>query len=485
LDGPRGQRHLIVLVRPTAPVAGVPGAPREASSLALPLHPSITNILKSYNASIRPLFPAGVPVSTFRRTQAAPAGAPVSPSIYNRVVAQDSRLDEIAKVLREVPTVDAAYVKPAPEPAINRMTPAAAAPSMLAPTPDFSPRQDYLTAAPTGIDAHYAWTIAGGKGDGVTIIDVEGEWRLSHEDLQVKNNLGVLSGVPPGDPDWRNHGTAVIGTCIGANNGFGVTGICPNATLGMVSIFGADDRTSSEAIREAADKLKPGDILLVELHYPGPKHGYAVRTDQDGYIAVEWWPDEFDAIQYAVGRGVIVVEAAGNGAQNLDDALYETRDPGFPVTWKNPFRRSNRDSGAILVGAGAPPQGTHSRTLYGPDRSRLDFSNYGSAVDVQGWGREVTTCGYGDLQGGSNEDRWYTDEFAGTSSASPIVVGALACLQGIRRARGASLLTPASARALLHATGSPQQPGPSAPLSQRIGNRPDLKALVAALDAVA
>jgi hypothetical protein len=253
----------------------------------------------------------------------------------------------------------------------------------------------------------------------------------------------------------------------------------------MISIFGSDDRTSSAAIREAADKLGPGDILLIELHYPGPLHGYAERDDQDGYIAVEWWPDEFDAIQYAVGRGVIVVEAAGNGAQDLDDALYQQRDPGFPTGWTNPFRRTNRDSGAILVGAGAPPPGTHGLNLYGPDRSRLDFSNYGSSVDVQGWGREVTTTGYGDLQGGSSEDRWYTDEFAGTSSASPIVVGALACLQGVCRAAGAAALTPASARRLLRSTGSPQQPGPGAPVTQRIGNRPDLKALVAAMGDIA
>lgn len=398
------------------------------------------------------------------------------------MVAKDGYLNDIATALREVPVVEAAYIKPAPEPAVNRMRPTAAAPAMG--SPSFSSRQDYLANAPAGIDAQYAWTQAGGRGAGVTIIDVEGEWRTSHEDLCMNNN-GVLSGVVPGDLGWRNHGTAVVGTCIGANNGLGITGICADAKLGMISIFGDDDRTSSAAIREAADRLSAGDILLIELHYPGPKHGYTQRTDQDGYIAVEWWPDEFDAIRYAVGRGVIVVEAAGNGAQDLDDPLYETRDPGFPQGWKNPFRRSNCDSGAILVGAGAPPPGTHGRTLYGPDRSRLDFSNFGGSVDAQGWGREVATCGYGDLQGGGNEDRWYTDEFAGTSSASPIIVGTLACLQGIRRARGEPLLTPASARALLHATGSPQQAGPTAPVSQRIGSRPDLKALIAALATVA
>ena len=181
---------------------------------------------------------------------------------------------------------------------------------------------------------------------------------------------------------------------------------------------------------------------------------------------------------------MIVVEAAGNGAQDLDDKLYDTPDPGFQANWQNPFRRGKRDSGAVLVGAGAPPLGTHNRSLYGPDRSRLDFSNYGSALDAQGWGREVTTLGYGDLHAG-NEDRWYTDEFSGTSSASPIIVGALACLQGIRRAQGQAPLTPAQARDLLRKTGSPQQAGPNAPVTERIGNRPDLKALVAALGTIA
>jgi subtilisin family serine protease len=431
------------------------------------------------------MFPATgatVRTRTARRT-AVPPGPPAAPSMYCRVVGEETQFDDIAKALRDVPAVEAAYIKPAAEPPINRMTASGARPPRAG-TPDFTSRQDYLAAAPGGIDAHHAWTLAGGRGKGITIIDVEGEWRTSHEDLKVNNN-GILGGTVPGDIDWRNHGTAVVGTCIGANNGLGITGICSDAKLGMVSIFGDEERTSSMAIREAADKLKAGDIVLVELHLAGPKNNYQERADQDGYIAVEWWPDDFDAIQYAVGRGVIVVEAAGNGAVDLDDNLYETPDPGFPASWKNPFRRANRDSGAILIGAGAPPQGTHNRTLYGPDRSRLDFSNYGSAVDAQGWGREVTTLGYGDLQSATNEDRWYTDEFAGTSSASPIVVGALACLQGIRLARGEKPLTPAQARDALRATGSPQQTGPNAPLAQRIGNRPDLKALIARLDAIA
>jgi hypothetical protein len=59
------------------------------------------------------------------------------------------------------------------------------------------------------------------------------------------------------------------------------------------------------------------------------------------------------------------------------------------------------------------------------------------------------------------------------------VTGVLACLQGIARARGRNL-DPATARGLLRETGSPQMAaGSFAPVSQRIGNRPDLAELIA------
>ena len=56
--------------------------------------------------------------------------------------------------------------------------------------------------------------------------------------------------------------------------------------------------------------LGPGDIILIELHYPGPRFNFEDRDDQRGYIAIEWFPDNFDAIRYAVSRGVIVVEGS-------------------------------------------------------------------------------------------------------------------------------------------------------------------------------
>lgn len=460
--------ELIVVANPSAGVRAGPEGITAAAADA----PGLARILPA-GARLRSLFGVSEERLLNEVTTAEAKGFALPDlSIYYRVEGAKGDLQALANRLAGHEAVVAAYVKPPAEPAarLNDMAPAPAdAPPV---TPDFTVRQGYLDAAPGGIDARWAWTQPGGRGAGIRIIDVEGAWRFSHEDL-VQNQGGVIGGTMSSDLGWENHGTAVVGEFGGDPNSIGITGICPDANVRAISIFGGPG--SAGAIRQAANALSGGDIILIELHRPGPRYSFAGRGDQLGYIAVEWWEDDFAAILYATSRGVVVVEAAGNGAENLDDALYNTPGPGFPASWRNSFNRGLRDSGAILVGAGAPPPGTHGRD-HGPDRSRLDFSNFGSAVDAQGWGREVTTSGYGDLQGGPSRDFWYTDLFSGTSSASPIVVGAVGSLQGIKRAGGAPW-TPAQVRAWLRSNGSPQQDAPGRPATQRIGNRPNLRAL--------
>lgn len=473
-SGPlEGERELVIVAAPDAELrAGLEAvASRSGQDVS-----DLNDVLSSAGATARPLF--GLSEDRLAEEAMALEAVALGPvpdlTRFYKVEAPDSQLDTLLEQLKDVAAVEAAYIKPPAEPAVADVNTMTAAPEEAPPaTPDFVSRQGYVAAAPAGVNANWAGARPGGRGAGVRTIDIEGAWRFTHEDLR-NNQGGVVGGTQSTDIGWRNHGTAVIGEIGGDVNAFGVTGIAPDAHQTAISIFGG--MGSANAIRTAANRLQPGDIILIELHRPGPRNNFQQRDDQRGYIAIEWWEDDFAAIAFAVSRGVIVVEAAGNGAENLDDALYNTPGPGFPAGWTNPFNRANRDSGAIVVGAGAPPPGTHGRD-HGPDRSRLDFSNWGSMVDAQGWGREVTTTGYGSLQGGTNEDLWYTDTFSGTSSASPIVVGALAAVQGMLRASGRPPLTPARARACLRSTGSPQQDAPGRPRTQRIGNRPDIPAL--------
>lgn len=443
----------------------------------------LADILESRGVTLQPLF--GVSEDRLIREAALvapPAMAETQDlSVFYKIDASDEEMDELAELLRRQPVIESAYVKPPAQPPMAPDNPSEMINDMLplteeAPpvTPDYTSRQGYLDAAPAGIDARYAWTQRGGTGAGVNVIDLEWGWRFTHEDL-VQNQGGVVAGVNSSNDD---HGTAVLGEFSGDRNAFGITGICPDARVSAVSFTTLPTAT---AIRTAANRLRPGDIMLLEVHRAGPNANFKRRSDQKGYIAIEWWPDDYAAIRYATNRGIIVVEAAGNGAENLDDAVYDVNpsppNGPFPSWWSNPYRRSPLDSGAVVVGAGAPPPGTHGRN-HGPDRSRLDFSNYGALIDAQGWGREVTSSGYGDLQGGIDRNLWYTDRFSGTSSASPIVVGALGCVQGNLRARNKTLLTPSTARQKLRATGSPQQNTPGRPTTQRIGNRPNLRQLI-------
>jgi hypothetical protein len=469
-------REVVIVTEPPA----APGTAAQSAAPAAPSGPAfdMAGSARALGLAIKPLFPdASIHAPIAAAAAAQESENPELAAIereqrryYVTHVETDAQAQQVVDQLKTAPGVSKVYVKPAVE---SPLAPPGTKPTAPAAIPDYSAQQSYLDASPIGVGARsFAWTLPGGRGANVRFIDIEGGWTLDH--VELRGGGGLIGGQQFTSSDWTNHGTAVLGVVRAADNGFGVTGIAPEASFSAVS---HESLGSAGAIDLGASSLGAGDIMLLEMHRPGPRFGFQARDDQRGYIAVEWWPDDFLAIRRAVLRGVIVVEAAGNGAQDLDDPFYDTADPAFPATWKNPFRGA-ADSGAIVVGAGAPPGG-----LFGADRSRLDFSNFGSRVDCQGWGRGVVTTGYGDLYGGADDafrTVAYTATFSGTSSASPMVTGAVACLQGVARQRG-SQLDPVKARDLLRTTGSPQTIGLAGGIGQRVGNRPDLSALIAAI----
>jgi subtilisin family serine protease len=393
-----------------------------------------------------------------RATQAPPSleeavSGDFAQSGFAQMVVRDrKKRRELVKRLNRMSAVWKAVEAPSP-------VPAAIATGSSAASRNFEPCQGYLDAAPNGIGARAVWQHDGGKGRGARICDIEGAWNRDHEDLPA--TIPLLGGSEIPNLGWRNHGTAVLGEMVSRPGDTGTVGIAYNARAAVQSAVVGGVFNAAAAIRNAARNLNAGDVILIELQATGPN---------GKYVAMQFWDDIFSAIRLAVDKGISVVEAAGNGNENFDLAVF--RNTGL-----------QRDSGAIVVGAGIPPtnyfdnRGAGPGTGYteiGVPRSRIWFSNYGRILDVQAWGYHVATLGYGDAQGGE-ERKWYTLRFSGTSSASPIVTGAVACIQGRAQAKLGHPLTPAQVRQLLIDTGTPQAAGPTTPITQHIGPQPNLE----------
>ena len=340
-----------------------------------------------------------------------------------------------------------------------------AQPTPLTTPPDYVFSEGYLSPAsstPSGIDAYYAWTQPGGDGANVIVYDLEYSWNYNHADI-TKALGSQINPNPISDPfNDNNHGTSVIGELVSDNNGWGTTGICYGASLRTCGTYHGNSWDPTGAIAYAiADALAnqwPPSVILLEQQWslgPTPGNQYPYQM----YVPVEWWGSYstnpqtlnpvYAAIVNAVSNGIHVVEAGGNGDVNTDN-----------LTWYG-------DSGAIIVGAG----GAYSVGWW-PEGNleRLPYSSYGSRFNLQGWGEDVVTTGYSDLYNSEGVNYWYTNTFAGTSSASPIVAGAVAVIEGVRFARGWPPLPPAAMRSLLVTTGTPQNFGPAG----NIGPRPDL-----------
>lgn len=336
---------------------------------------------------------------------------------------------------------------------------------------DYEWQQRYLDSAgstPTGIDAEFAWTVPGGTGAGISICDIEYGWNYDHADLTKAQNSQInpeTIALPPGETD--DHGTAVIGEMISDNNGWGTTGICYDATLYTCGAYYGSPLAFNPAgaIAYAIDTLSAGDIILLELQWDYNDTG----TPHTDFIPIEWYTDTFPnaqtynavyiAIENAIANGIHVVEAGGNGGAPTPNSGYDTGG----LTWYG-------HSGAVIVGAGGAFSGG---TYPQGDLERIYWSSYGPRYDLHGWGEDVVTTGYGYLYNSVTPDTLYTNIFAGTSSASPIVAGAIACCMSYALNQGWAVdsLTPSKVRDVLWATGTAQIMGPTG----WIGPRPNLK----------
>jgi hypothetical protein len=293
-------------------------------------------------------------------------------------------------------------------------------------TPDISFLQTYKGPAP-GMGFESAWEL-GLTGEGIRLADVEFGWITKHEDLvdvQVQAEPGQTVHPSVASAGHDHHGTAVLGILSSAVNGYGCSGMVPLTDLYTYPVLTIQDwQRSLEALTAAATDMQAGDVILIEIAWTS---GAPLETDKPHWLVV----------RVATDAGIVVVAGAGNDSLNLDAPSWSDY-----ASWG--------DSGAILVGAG-------SKSLA---HDKLGFSNYGSRVNVHGWGEGVFTLGYGGFGlYGEDKKQSYTAVFNGTSSAAALVSAAVVALQHQAKRLYLSPLTAVEMRSLLVETGVPQGSG--------------------------
>ncbi len=262
------------------------------------------------------------------------------------------------------------------------------------------------------INAPEAWDITtGSENIYVGIIDTGIDY--NHEDLagnigrDLDNNIGRnITGADPNDPmDTDEHGSHVAGT-IGAvgNNSIGVTGVNWKVSLLAVQVFKPDGFCYDDDVIAGlnyllAQKNRGLNLKAVNMSIGGWRNPIANP-------AVNPYGSAIKALSDA---GVVIVIAAGNEAQDIDNPTgYRDRDGSWiDLRGKLCYPACFRFDNTITVASMAS------------DGTRSGFSNYSpNYVDLAAPGSSILSTTPGDTY----------QLFQGTSMAAPHVTGAAALI---------------------------------------------------------
>ena len=310
--------------------------------------------------------------------------------------------------------------------------------------------QEYLDAAPKGIDARWAWSEPYCDGTGIGFVDLEQGWFLDHEDLSKAPTAPIVGVNRTSMPyKYAHHGTATLGVVAADDNDKGIVGGAPNIASMLVtsSYDGSCSNHVANALVKAILFMAPGDVLLLEV--------------ERNFLPTEIDIVDFDAIRLASALGMIVIEPAGNGDEDLDD--YTDSTSGRRILYRDDSNVHYQESGAIMVAA------SDYRISTG-DHARNPDSNYGERIDCFAWGSNVVSCGHGDFDYAGGEVNEMYGYYFGTSSASAIIAAAALIVQSKYLATTTTRLTPGQMRPILANAST----GTASTGSKPIGIMPDL-----------
>lgn len=214
-------------------------------------------------------------------------------------------------------------------------------------------------------------------GKGVLVAVIDSGCQINHSDIRG-NIYGYYNAADPSRPkdvtDISGHGTHVAGIIAAEDNGRGIVGIAPDASLFIIKASNDKDGRfyTSDIIRGINKAIDVGaDVINMSFG------GYVYNEDLE------------DAVNRASNNGALCIAAAGNGSTNK--AYY-------PAAYKACISVASCDSNGKLSA----------------------FSNYGDLVDIVAPGEDIWSLylnnDYGTL--------------SGTSMAAPMVSGVAALIYG-------------------------------------------------------
>lgn len=304
------------------------------------------------------------------------------------------------------------------------------------------PQQWHLartTIGDTVVDAHAdvqtAWKTTRGKGTVIAVID--NGFDIDHEEFRPKSKIVAPRDATKDSDDPRpgnsdHHGTACAGVAC-ANGTVGASGVAPEAKLmpiRLASVLGS--QVEAEAFVWAADH--GADVISCSW---GPLDGDWSNPNDPLHHQSIGLPDSTRlAIEYAAtrgrdGKGCVVVFAAGNGNESVDNDGYASDQHVMAVAACNDTgKRSFYSDYGSAIWCSFPSNDVADASpltsgIWTTDRSGASGYNPGDPAK-------------GDAKGN------YTNSFGGTSSAAPGVAGVVALMissnPGLTRSQVADLL---------------------------------------------
>lgn len=271
------------------------------------------------------------------------------------------------------------------------------------------------------IDAASAWNITRGNRN-IVVAVIDDGFDLGHPDLNGMGKIVFAKDFVDGDalPSATRadfHGTPCAGLAIGEENGSGIVGSAPGCAF-MPIRFGltADDNLLFEIFKYTGTHA---DVISCSW---GPVPVYAPLSSllysQLAQLSKTGGPR---------GKGCVILFAAGN----YNAPVRDMQNQGF--IWRHPSQGLKETTGPIVNGHAAHPSVMAVAASTSQNR-KAAYSNWGKEIDVcapsdnvhpidfqlRQPGQSIWTA-YNEMLGSR-----YTDQFGGTSAATPIVAGAAA-----------------------------------------------------------